>query len=91
MMKSAFLILLLIGLPAYATSGFTSHVLKTVERSLADDSGRPDDGVPAEPGFCETYEQDCVRDNDEDGIPDNQEEDGEGGWGDDDGGYDEFH
>lgn len=38
----------------------------------ADDSAEPSD--PSESGFCETYEDDCQRDNDDDGIPDNEED-----------------
>ncbi len=39
-------------------------------------SEQPDLPEPREPGYCETYEDDCERDNDEDGQPDNEEDDG---------------
>lgn len=38
----------------------------------------PDYPTPDEDGYCETYEDDCERDNDDDGWEDNTEDDGRG-------------
>ncbi len=51
-------------LVAILMSGYVAH------------SEQPGPPPPKEPGYCETYEDDCERDNDEDGRPDNEEDDG---------------
>lgn len=57
---------------------FIALLLALTTKFVFADEGTPDGPYPQEEsGSCETYEPDCIRDNDDDGYEDNEDEGGE--------------